>query len=170
MDYSPISSRALAMRIGRAVPTAWSRARLASVPFTRLLRAGYHSGMTFEWQPQYSVGSAEIDALHQQVFRTAARLHAAILAGEPRSALEKLLADTISGTRAHFEAEEALMRSSQYPEQARHKAKHEALAETLAACGQAETIGVETMQSLKDALTAHIDEEDRALGRHLAAR
>lgn len=125
--------------------------------------------MMFDWQPDYSVGFAEIDALHRQVFRTAGELHAAIVAGRPQDTLAQLLAAVVSRTRAHFTAEESLMQSSQYPESARHKGKHEAMGVKLIAL-QDSRPSVEIMQSLKSLLIRHIDEEDRELGRYLVSR
>jgi hemerythrin len=125
--------------------------------------------MIFDWQPEYSVGVAEIDALHQQVFEKARNLHAAVLAGRPESTQAELLAALVAYTQTHFTAEESLMEASRYPDSARHKARHEALAQTLlAASCQGGAISVETLQSIKDLVTRHIDEEDHALGRHLA--
>ena len=126
--------------------------------------------MMFDWQPEYGVRFAQIDGLHRQVFRAAGDLHAAIVAGQPQDTLAELLARLVACTRAHFAAEESLMQSSQYPQSARHKAAHEALGERLLAWEQGARPSVETMQSLKGRLIQHIDEEDRALGRHLAVR
>lgn len=124
----------------------------------------------FHWQPEYGVGFAQIDGLHQQVFRTAGELHAAIVAGQPQDRLAELLARLVSCTQAHFTAEEALMQSSQYPQSHRHKAAHEALGQRLLACEQGAGPSVGMMQTLKDWVIQHIDEEDRELGRHLASR
>ena len=126
--------------------------------------------MMFDWQPEYSVRFAEIDGLHQQVFRAAEELHAAIVAGQPQDKLADLLARLVLCTRAHFAAEESLMQSSQFPQSARHKAGHAALGERLLACEKGAGPSVEMMRTLKGWLIQHIDEEDRALGRHLASR
>ncbi len=126
--------------------------------------------MIFDWRPEYSVGFAEIDGLHRQVFRAAGELHTAIVAGQPQGTIEDLLARVVAVTQAHFTAEESLMESSQYPQSGRHKAAHETLSASLVACAQGARPGVETMQTLKGWLLQHIDEEDRGLGRHLASR
>ena len=126
--------------------------------------------MIFDWQPEYSVGFDEIDGLHQQVFRAAAELHTAIVAGRPQGTLEELLARLVACTQAHFTAEESLMQSLQYPQSARHKAAHETLSARLLACERGTPPSVETMQTLKGWVLQHIDEEDRELGRHLASR
>jgi len=126
--------------------------------------------MIFDWQPEYSVGFAEIDGLHQQVFRAARELHAAIVAGQPQGTLEELLARLVACTQAHFTAEESLMQSSQYPQSARHMAAHETLRARLIAGERAALPSVEMLQTVKGWLLEHIDEEDRELGRHLASR
>jgi hemerythrin-like metal-binding protein len=125
--------------------------------------------MMFDWHPEYGVGFAEIDGLHQQVFRAAGELHAAIAAGEIDDRLAELLARFVSCTQAHFAAEEALMQSSQYPQADRHKAAHKAFGEKLLAAEQGVRPNVETMQTFKGLVIQHIDEEDRELGRHLAS-
>jgi hemerythrin-like metal-binding protein len=116
------------------------------------------------------VGYAEIDGLHQQVFRAAGELHTAIVAGQPQGTLEDLLARVVAVTQAHFTAEESLMESSQYSQSARHRGAHEALSARLLVCERDARPGVETMQTLKGWVLQHIDEEDRELGRHLASR
>ena len=126
--------------------------------------------MIFDWRPEYSVGFAEVDGLHQQVFRAAGELHTAIVAGQPQGTLDELLARLVACTQAHFTAEESLMQSSQYPQSARHKTAHETLSARLLACERDARPSVETMQTLKGWLLQHIDEEDRELGRHLANR
>jgi hemerythrin-like metal-binding protein len=125
--------------------------------------------MTFDWQPEYGTGFAEIDGLHRRVFRAAGELDAAIVAGQPPDTLARLLAAAVSCTRAHFAAEEALMLSSRYPESVRHTAKHTTMGDQLIGLQESRP-SVETMQSLKSALVQHIDEEDRELGRYLASR
>ncbi len=125
--------------------------------------------MIFDWQPEYSVGFAEIDGLHQQVFRAAGELHSAIVAGQPQGTLEELLARLVACTQAHFTAEESLMQSWQYPQSARHMAAHEALSARLLACERDTAPSVETLRTLKGWVLQHIDEEDRELGRHLAS-
>jgi hemerythrin-like metal-binding protein len=125
--------------------------------------------MIFDWQPEYSVGFAEIDGLHQQVFRAAGELHTAIVAGQPQGKLEELLARLVACTQAHFTAEETLMQSSQYPQSARHQTAHETLSARLLACERGAPRSVETLQTLKGWVLEHIDEEDRELGRHVAA-
>jgi hemerythrin len=120
----------------------------------------------FDWQPEYSVGFDEIDRLHRRVFAAAADLHAAVVAGRPSGALAELFARLAAEARSHFAAEEALMRSSQYPHFTRHEAKHRALDEKLDALKPT----VETLRALKDWVSEHIAAEDRQLAGYLAAR
>jgi hemerythrin len=126
--------------------------------------------MIFDWRPEYSVGFDEIDGLHRQVFRAAAELASAIVAGQPQRTLEELLARLVGCTQAHFTAEESLMQSSQYPQSSRHVAAHETLGARLRACERDAPLSVDTMRALKGWVLQHIDEEDRELGRHLASR
>jgi hemerythrin-like metal-binding protein len=124
--------------------------------------------MMFDWQPEYSVDLSEIDSLHQEIFRKASDLHAAVLAGRPRDTLAELLAGLVKHTQAHFAIEESLMLASQYPGYPRHKARHEALSDKLLGYRPDDVVSLEAMQSLKDWVVQHIGEEDRELGRYLA--
>lgn len=84
--------------------------------------------MHFDWDPALETGNAEIDRQHMRLFALANTLQAAI---ESDSADEEAIEDAVFGltdyVTEHFYEEEALMRSSGYPELPVHHSLHEQL-------------------------------------------
>ncbi len=119
----------------------------------------------FEWNPSYSVGSEEIDVQHQTLFRLAGELHAAMITGQGRNAMARVLDRLVDYTRVHFAHEETLMRDCGYAEFAAHKTEHDALTKEVMRfqgeflAGRA-TMTVQLMQFLKNWLTTHIAGSD----------
>jgi len=81
----------------------------------------------FEWKPSYSVQIGSIDGQHQNLFRLAAKLHAAMGSGQSNAILAQLFDSLVQYTKVHFQQEERLMQGADYPNFAAHKAEHEAL-------------------------------------------
>jgi hemerythrin-like metal-binding protein len=81
----------------------------------------------FEWKPSYSVQINSIDGQHQELFRLAAKLHAAMSSGQSNAILAELFDGLVQYTRVHFQHEEQLMRGASYPNFDAHKVEHEAL-------------------------------------------
>lgn len=132
--------------------------------------------MVIEWTPSLSVGVAEIDAQHQEMFRRAERLIVALRTGD-RSEVQPLLEFLADYVIEHFEAEEREMRAAGFPEYAAHKAAHDAFRrdfEELA--GEVQRSGASPLAALtlhnwiSDWLRRHIAGVDQELGRFLLAR
>src|SRR6185369_4035031 len=81
----------------------------------------------FEWKDEYSVHIHSIDAQHQNLFRMAGELHSAMLAGQAKSVMGKVLDRLVQYTAMHFAHEERLMRQRNYPGFESHKVEHDAL-------------------------------------------
>lgn len=120
----------------------------------------------FEWSPRYSVQIGSVDAQHQNLFRIAAELYAAMSAGQGKSVLARILDRLVSYTTVHFAHEERLMRLHDYPDLEAHRAQHQAL--TLKVQGfQADfqagraTMTVQVLTFLKDWLESHIAGSDQ---------
>jgi hemerythrin len=120
----------------------------------------------FEWKPQYSVHIVSIDGQHQNLFRTAGELYAAMSAGQGKAALSKILDRLVQYTSVHFAHEERLMRLSDYPDLAAHRAEHEALTRQVLEfqadfqAGRA-AMTVQVLHFLKDWLEKHIAGSDQ---------
>jgi hemerythrin len=126
----------------------------------------------FEWKPQYSVQIASIDGQHQNLFRTAAELYAAMSAGQGKAAMSRILDRLVQYTSVHFAHEERLMRLHDYPEFAAHKAEHDALTKqvlTFQADFQAgrATMTVQLLHFLRDWLEKHIAASDQKYAPYL---
>ena len=67
-----------------------------------------------------SVGVPEIDSQHGELVGLINALGAALQERRDDESVGRILSDLVSHTRAHFDAEEALMRDRAYPERARH--------------------------------------------------
>src|SRR5260370_38640784 len=69
----------------------------------------------FEWNDEFSVGIAEIDSEHRELFRIAEELHEGILNGTGEDELEVTYSRLAEQTRAHFEREDAILRKHGRP-------------------------------------------------------
>jgi hemerythrin len=120
----------------------------------------------FEWKSEYSVQIGSIDGQHQNLFRTAGELYAAMSAGRGKPALGKILDRLTQYTAVHFAYEERLMRLHDYPDLAAHREQHEALTKQVMAfqadfqAGRA-TMTVQVLYFLKDWLEKHIAGSDQ---------
>jgi hemerythrin len=132
--------------------------------------------MTIQWTPDLSVGIAEIDAQHLELFRRAGRLLAAMAPGaaeEARPLIEALQACAVE----HFCLEEAFMSDARFPGYVRHKAEHDRFIEDLHAIAREHEVrgrgafdSLRAAQWLKGWLREHLSGTDVEMGRYLAER
>ncbi|MGE5557542.1 MAG: bacteriohemerythrin [Bacillota bacterium] len=129
-----------------------------------------------EWTPDLSVGIAEIDRQHQELFGAINKL---LEACKQRTAKENL-SDTLKFLEHyvvdHFHTEETTMIQYDYPDQAIHREMHQQFVKSLAELrGKLENEGpgihivVMTNQVVVGWLTNHIRKADQELGRFLKA-
>jgi hemerythrin-like metal-binding protein len=121
----------------------------------------------FEWKDDYLVGVTTIDEQHKQLFRLAERFHQAVVANKGKAMLGELLDALIRYTEGHFQVEERLMASCDYPEHEQHSAQHQDLRKRLSASQQrfesGETVTILVLQFMSR-LATHITSTDRRLG------
>ena len=115
-----------------------------------------------EWTPALSTGVALLDEHHQAIFRWLAELESA--AADQRTLLGAYAVARLQEyARAHFAAEEALMKSAGDPNLARHSAEHAEFCAQLDAL-QHDSIGQDvsasTVEFLRNWLTHHIARTD----------
>jgi hemerythrin len=105
--------------------------------------------MTFSWRDSYSIGHADIDAEHQQLFRLAN----AFFEADDKTSKTDCAMRLFQYTREHFGREEALMRQIGYPGMDAHLTQHNELIGKLNVV--AESIAKDTLQNaqLKTFLT-----------------
>jgi len=126
----------------------------------------------FAWNPAYSVGCAEIDEQHQQLFKMADDLHCAMMDRRGKEALDGLLKSLVSYTVYHFATEERKMSESGYPNYLQHRTEHVKLTDRVLEYQQKVLSGekpmsIEVMQFLSDWLKHHIQGSDQKLSAHL---
>jgi hemerythrin len=128
-----------------------------------------------QWTPALAVGVPEIDAQHQELFRRAERLVAALRTGD-RSEVLPLLAYLQEYVVLHFEAEERLMKRVGYPGQEGHAAAHRAFREDFVAMvddfkrsGPTALVALTIHNWLSDWLRKHIGGVDTELARFVRA-
>ena len=126
----------------------------------------------FEWKPQYSVNIGSIDGQHQNLFRIAEELYAAMSAGRGKAALSRILDRLVQYTVTHFAHEERLLPIHGYPDLAAHQAQHQALTKQVLTF-QADfdagrtALTVQVLHFLKDWLQQHIATSDQKYAPYL---
>jgi len=83
--------------------------------------------MAFAWSDDYSVGDAEIDLQHKQLFQYLAELEEHMEAGVTEDYLGKFLNHLGIYTRSHFCYEEILMRQKKCPIAKTNQEQHDKL-------------------------------------------
>ncbi len=81
----------------------------------------------FQWQKTLEIGFGEVDQQHQRLFGLLNELHDAMGERRGKEALGKTIQELVRYTQEHFACEEGHMRRANYPQQAAHKALHDAL-------------------------------------------
>jgi hemerythrin len=133
--------------------------------------------MDVAWDPQLSVGQAQIDAQHQELFRRIAGLLEAIQLGRGGDEVQRVLAFLGDYVHLHFGAEEALMVQHGYPQRTEHLEQHREfirglaqLKQELGRMGPTAELAALVGGRLVDWLREHIAATDLALGTWLAAQ
>jgi hemerythrin len=120
----------------------------------------------FEWRNEFSVQIGSVDAQHQMLFGTANELYTAMMAGQSKMAMARILDRLVQYTKVHFAHEERLMRLHDYPHLAAHKAEHDALTSQVVKFQDDFNQGkvnmsVQLLQFLRDWLERHIKGSDQ---------
>lgn len=119
------------------------------------------------WLPAYSVNIPPIDEQHKSLFDLLNQLHDEIVVKKADHAvIGHALEELIQYTKTHFELEEQFLQSMQYPDIAKHKAKHEALTRKVMKLQQEFATGktamaTEVMNFMLAWLTNHILRTDK---------
>jgi hemerythrin len=134
------------------------------------------TAQALRWTEALAVGDADIDDQHRELFRRAARLIAALRAGD-RAEVLPTLAYLEAYVLHHFEGEERLMRQLGYPGLAEHAAAHRAFREEFATLvgdfdrrGPTALVALTLHNWLSEWLRGHLGGVDLKLGRFLAGR
>ena len=120
----------------------------------------------FCWDEKYAVNIKEIDVQHKKLVELINGLNEAIYSGQGCQKLESVFKELVEYTKTHFSNEEELMRSNDYPDFLKHKAKHEELTKEVVSLqkqfeGGRILITMQVMKFLKDWLINHIQDVDK---------
>ena len=128
-----------------------------------------------EWTAEFSVNVKLFDVQHRRFLQMIARLEAAMGRGTAAEEMTELLADLAAYMQEHFATEEAVMKAYDYPWRDRHASEHRQASAVLdrlqirCASGEA-ALSVEVLAHLRDWLSRHVLESDKAYTEHLNAR
>lgn len=122
-----------------------------------------------KWSKEHSVYLPEIDAEHRSLFRLAAELNQALVAGRKPSQIRPILIGLLEAADEHFKHEERLMRVVHYSAFQWHKSQHDTIRKkTKAALRKLENgdkqAAVELLQFLNQWLQDHMGVADRMMG------
>ncbi|MDW8372999.1 MAG: bacteriohemerythrin [Planctomycetota bacterium] len=126
----------------------------------------------FIWNSSYELGIPAIDRQHQGLVHTINELHDAMMAGQDRDVTVRVILRLINYTKVHFDAEEQLLLSKGYPAYSDHRQSHHVFVKRVLDFHNQYLDGrvvlsAEVLTFLKDWLTHHIFEEDRAYAQWL---
>jgi hemerythrin len=127
--------------------------------------------MPLEWDPEYAVGHAGLDAQHSEIIQGLGRLGDAI-GSEQAERISVALGELDQLLRTHFADEERWMTAQGYPRRAAHLEGHAACLESLVTAvrlhaeGGASERFVDVIERVARWLDVHLRSEDLRLGRH----
>ncbi len=131
--------------------------------------------MAIRWTKALSVGIADVDAQHQELFRRA-RAFADGLAGRSPREVGLLLSYLRAYAVTHFDEEEEVMRAAGYPRLRNHKAEHDRFMRDLLKMSRQQekrrgpgVAPAELARWLEDWLVEHVSTTDGAMARFLLA-
>jgi len=126
------------------------------------------------WDETYSVRIKRLDEQHQKLFALLNALHDAMRQGRGQTIVQDTLRELATYTVSHFQAEEELMRKSNYPGLAAHQAEHQrfvAKVRQLSEDVQAgRHVSIDLVNFVRDWLPQHIQRTDRSYSAHMNAQ
>lgn len=125
--------------------------------------------MGVEWQENYKIGDAAVDAMQEKLFA----LTNTFLASDDLTVLRSAIVSLCKQARDQFALEEALMRRVNFPGLEAHMAQHQMLLDRL--IGRSMDVGKGYMNKpaiaalMQDWALRHVPEEDAKVGQFLAS-
>ncbi|MDW5563439.1 MAG: bacteriohemerythrin [Methanomassiliicoccus sp.] len=122
-----------------------------------------------EWSQDYSVNVKEIDEQHKNLIRMINELHDAMVKGQGRSMVGKILSDMTEYAKKHFATEERYMKKFNYPGYNAHHLEHERFVEKVSTFkddfdAHRLDLTIDVMNFLFDWLKNHILTVDKKFG------
>ena len=131
--------------------------------------------MAIIWKNEFSVGIPEMDNQHQKLVAMLSHLEDAMGKGKGKEVIGKILAELVKYTQTHFNNEEFLMRSHNYPDLTTHRIEHTKLTQRVLAfkldfdAGKA-TLSIPVMNFLENWLVTHIQGSDKQYGKMISTK
>ena len=127
------------------------------------------------WNDSCSVGNADIDAQHKQLFVVIDELQGAMKTGQSKAILGRTLDKLVDYTVKHFAYEQALLAQKGYRESGAHKSVHDQFTARIRKFQMENNAGslgvsVELMDMLRKWLVEHIQGSDMKYARELGSR
>jgi hemerythrin len=129
----------------------------------------------FSWKQEYSVGVDTLDEHHKALIRIINKLYDECLFSSRIDCAADKIADLLSYTQYHFQAEEQYMQEIQFFDVDQHREKHEAFTFKIRELQQIDHVSdlaltKELIVFLGKWLLHHVFEEDRHYALHAAGR
>lgn len=131
----------------------------------------------FRWTPDLSIGVHEIDTQHQQMMARVSQLQEAVQEGRGETELVSIIEFAAEYVFHHFNAEEQIMLSTEFPAYEKHKAIHDEFVDELVQIVKHFEKGtkrgdlvIRIAQNLDQWIRNHIQGMDQELGAFLKAR
>ncbi len=125
-----------------------------------------------DWNDSFSVGIKEMDNQHKKLIELINQLHEAMRVGQGSSTVSSVISDLADYTVYHFQAEEKLLQTHNFPgylvQLKSHKGFVEKVQEFQANLTSRKlSMSIEVIQFLKDWLIEHIQGQDMKYGKFL---
>jgi len=119
-----------------------------------------------QWSDRLSVGVKEFDDHHKKIVALINDMYDAMMKGEGKEKMGKVLTELVGYVGTHFAAEERTFKTHGYPDVAAHKVEHDKLTKQVIDFGNQfksgkAVVSNELMTFLKDWLMTHIMGTDK---------
>lgn len=128
------------------------------------------------WNEKMAVGVNLLDTDHRKLVGMVNELYDAVVKGQGKESLGKVLDGLVDYTKIHFAHEEKFFAQTNYPDAAAHKKEHDALTQQVLEVqkkyqsGATSTLSLEVMNFLKDWLINDIQGSDKKYGPYLNSK
>ena len=130
---------------------------------------------SFSWNETYSVNVKEIDEQHKRLFALISELHEAMMKGQGKQVLGKILGGLVSYASTHFAHEERLLKANNYPDFEAHHDVHVKMTQKVYDIQKQHQEGklnitLDTMRFLENWIGQHIMGTDKKYSSYLNSR
>lgn len=125
----------------------------------------------FKWSDEYSLGIQSIDSDHKSLFKIINELYDAMRQGKAAGMINEVVMRLHDYTKNHFRREEFYFKTTDYPDQAKHKKEHDTFIERVNfyqnELERGGSVTLDVVGFLREWLVKHIKGSDNAYQMHL---